>query len=163
VGPLARFNLDFDQLSATCRELACEAGVAPPCKNPFKSIVVRAIETLYAVEEAIRIIGEYEPPDRPYVEAAPRAGRGHGCSEAPRGICYHTYVIDDDGVIQEARIAPPTAQNQRCIEQDLAQLVPGIASLPEEELTWRCEQAVRNYDPCISCSCHFLKLRLERT
>jgi coenzyme F420-reducing hydrogenase alpha subunit len=162
VGPLARFNLNFDQLTPRCQELARACGVAPPCTNPFKSIVARAVETLYACEEALRIVEHYEEPDRPYVELAPRAGRGHGCSEAPRGICYHTYAINSDGVILDARIAPPTAQNQRTMEEDLAEFVPRHLDLPDDKLTWRCEQAVRNYDPCISCSCHFLKLHIDR-
>jgi coenzyme F420-reducing hydrogenase alpha subunit len=162
VGPLARFNLNFDRLTPRCRELARECGVAPPCTNPFKSIVARGIETLYACEESLRIIDAYEEPDRPFIELEPKAGRGHGCSEAPRGICYHTYAIDDNGVILDARIAPPTAQNQRTMEEDLAEFVPRYADLPDDKLTWRCEQAVRNYDPCISCSCHFLKLHVDR-
>lgn len=162
VGPLARFNLNFDRLTPQCQELAKQYGVAPPCTNPFKSIVARSIETVYACEESLRIIDAYEEPERPFVELAPRAGRGHGCSEAPRGICYHTYAIDNDGVILDARIAPPTAQNQRTMEEDLAEFVPRHAHLSDDQLTWRCEQAVRNYDPCISCSCHFLKLHVDR-
>ncbi|NUM54567.1 MAG: Ni/Fe hydrogenase subunit alpha [Candidatus Hydrogenedentes bacterium] len=162
VGPLARFNLNFDRLTPRCRELAQEIGVTPPCTNPFKSIVVRGFETLYACEESLRIIESYEEPEKPFIELAPRAGRGHGCSEAPRGICYHTYAIDDNGVITDARIAPPTAQNQRTMEEDLAAFVPRHADLPDDKLTWRCEQAVRNYDPCISCSCHFLRLHVDR-
>ncbi|HRI88840.1 MAG TPA: nickel-dependent hydrogenase large subunit, partial [Candidatus Hydrogenedentes bacterium] len=162
VGPLARFNLNFDKLTPLCQELAREHGVSPPCTNPFKSIVARSIETLYACEESLRIIDAYEEPDRSFLELAPRAGTGHGCSEAPRGICYHRYSIDAAGIITDARIAPPTSQNQRSIEEDLAAFVPRYADLPDDKLTWRCEQAVRNYDPCISCSCHFLKLRVDR-
>ncbi|MBI2426071.1 MAG: Ni/Fe hydrogenase subunit alpha [Candidatus Hydrogenedentes bacterium] len=162
VGPLARFNLNFDRLTPRCQALAEELGAAPPCNNPFKSIIVRAIETLWACEEALRLIQGYVMPDAPSLPAEPRAGRGHGCSEAPRGICYHTYVIDEEGIIQEARIAPPTAQNQRTMERDLRELVPGLLGLSNEELTWKCEQAVRNYDPCISCSCHFLRLEIDR-
>ena len=132
-------------------------------RNPFRSIVVRAVETLFACEEALRLAGLYEPPDRPFAEAEPRAGVGHGCTEAPRGILYHRYRLDEQGLILEARIVPPTSQNLKTIENDLWQLVPGSLELPEAELAWRCEQAVRNYDPCISCATHFLKLKLERT
>jgi coenzyme F420-reducing hydrogenase alpha subunit len=162
VGPLARFNLNFDRLPPSCQDLAEEVGLGDACNNPFKSIIVRCIETLYACEEALRIIDAYEEPAAPCVKASPRAGIGFGCSEAPRGICLHRYEIDDEGIIQSARIAPPTAQNQRCIEEDLAALVPRYASLSDADLTWKCEQAVRNYDPCISCSCHFLRLKVER-
>jgi coenzyme F420-reducing hydrogenase alpha subunit len=162
VGPNARYSLNFDKLSPLAQESAREAGLGTTCLNPFMSIVVRAVETVYALDESLRIIEEYEMPDSPYVEAEPRAGRGHGCSEAPRGICYHTYEIDDNGIITDAHIAPPTAQNQRTIEEDLLEFVPGYLDLSQEDLTWKCEQAVRNYDPCISCSCHFLKLELDR-
>lgn len=162
VGPLARYNLNFDRLTPNCQDVARARGLGETCFNPFKSIIVRCIETLYACEEALRIIDSYEMPDKPAVEVEPRAGRGYGCTEAPRGICYHTYEIDDDGVILDARIAPPTAQNQRTMEQDLAELVPQYIDLSDAELTWKCEQAVRNYDPCISCSCHLLRLEVNR-
>lgn len=162
VGPLARFNLNFEQLTPECQALAKETGVAPPCSNPFKSIVVRCVETLYACQEALRVIDAYEMPAEPRVPAKPRAGVGFGCSEAPRGICLHRYEIDANGIILDARIAPPTAQNQKVMEEDLADLVPRYIDLPDSDLTWKCEQAVRNYDPCISCSCHFLKLEVDR-
>ena len=132
------------------------------CNNPFKSIIVRSVETVWACEEALRIIKEYEKPDKPYVEANPRAAVGCGCSEAPRGICYHRYRLDDKGIILDAKIVPPTSQNQKTIEGDLAEFVPKHLKLSDEKLTWQCEQAVRNYDPCISCATHFLKLHIER-
>jgi coenzyme F420-reducing hydrogenase alpha subunit len=163
VGPLARFSLNFDRLPARVQDAARAAGLGPVVRNPFQSIVVRAVETLFACEEALRLVDLYEPPDRPFVEAEPRAGVGHGCTEAPRGILYHRYRLDERGLILEARIVPPTSQNLKTIENDLWQLVPGSLELPEAELAWRCEQAVRNYDPCISCATHFLKLKLERT
>jgi coenzyme F420-reducing hydrogenase alpha subunit len=163
VGPLARFSLNFDRLPARVQDAARAAGLGPVVRNPFQSIVVRAVETLFACEEALRLVDLYEPPDRPFVEAEPRAGVGHGCTEAPRGILYHRYRLDEQGLILEARIVPPTSQNLKTIENDLWQLVPEALELPEAELAWRCEQAVRNYDPCISCATHFLKLTLERT
>jgi coenzyme F420-reducing hydrogenase alpha subunit len=124
--------------------------------------VVRALETLHACDEALALIEAWQPPERPAVELVPRAGVGHGCTEAPRGILYHRYRLDDQGVIAEAKIVPPTSQNQKSIEEDLWQLVPRQLDLPKEELALLCEQAVRNYDPCISCATHFLKLELER-
>lgn len=162
VGPLARYNLCYDQLTPACKEAATAAGLGRECRNPFKSIIVRAVETLYAVEEALRIIGEYEKPSKPFVEVSPKAATGHGCSEAPRGICWHRYRIDETGLIQDAKIVPPTSQNQKTIEEDLRQFVPSHLKLDDEKLTWKCEQAVRNYDPCISCATHFLKLDIER-
>ena len=123
---------------------------------------MRSVETLFAVEEALRLIESYEKPDAPAVEVAPKEGIGFGCTEAPRGICLHRYRVDDEGIIQDARIVPPTAQNQKTIEEDFVEFVPKHLELSDEDLTWKCEQAIRNYDPCISCSVHFLKLDLDR-
>jgi coenzyme F420-reducing hydrogenase alpha subunit len=119
---------------------------------------VRAIESLYAIEEALHIIEQYEMPEKPSVEIIPKAGVGFGCTEAPRGILYHRYRIDDNGNILDAKIIPPTAQNFRTMESDLRNLVPKNLELDNDKLTWLCEQAIRNYDPCISCATHFLKL-----
>jgi coenzyme F420-reducing hydrogenase alpha subunit len=161
-GPLARYSLNFDRLSPLAREAAREAGLGPVCRNPFQSIVVRAVEVVYACDEALRVIEQYERPDRPYVDVPPREGEGHAITEAPRGALYHGYRIDATGAIAEARIVPPTSQNQKTIEEDLWEVVPKYLDVSHEELTWRCEQAVRNYDPCISCATHFLRLELER-
>ncbi len=161
-GPLARYNLNFDRLSPLAQEAAREAGLDPTCSNPFKSIIVRGVEILYAFDEAIRIIEQYEMPDQPAIELQPRAATGYGCTEAPRGSLYHRYKLNDEGTILDANIIPPTSQNQKCIENDLWHYVAQAAHLPDEQLTWQCEQAIRNYDPCISCSTHFLKLQIER-
>lgn len=162
VGPMARYNLNFDKLDPDIQALACEVGLEPPVNNPFKSIVIRSLETLYAVEEALRIIEAYDMPDKPYVEVTPGAGTGWGCTEAPRGILYHRYTLDKDGLIVDAKIVPPTSQNQKTIEGDLWHFVEKAVDLPDDRLTWQCEQAIRNYDPCISCSVHFIKLDIER-
>jgi coenzyme F420-reducing hydrogenase alpha subunit len=161
-GPLARFNLNFDRLSDAASEAARSIGLAAPCRNPFKSILVRLLEVLHAFDEARRIIDAYEPPERPFVETRERAGTGHACTEAPRGILYHRYALDERGTILDARIVPPTSQNQKTIEEDLFRMAPSLAELPLADATWRAEQAVRNYDPCISCSTHFIDLRIER-
>ncbi len=162
VGPIARWNLNHDQLPAWIRDAARNAGLDGPCSNPFRSIVVRAAEALYAFDEALRLIDGYVEPPAPTVSHAVRAGTGAACTEAPRGICWHRYAIDDDGRIVSARIVPPTSQNQRTIEDDLRHMVPKWVDLDDATLTWRCEQAVRNYDPCISCATHFLKLDRRR-
>ena len=162
VGPLARFNLNFSKLPEVAQQAARDCGLVPPCRNPFRSIVVRAIETVFACQEALRIIAEYEPPAAPRVEAPVRAGVGQAVTEAPRGILYHRYQIDEQGIIQAAKIVPPTSQNLKRMEEDLWQFVPQLTSRPLEEVTWRCEQAIRNYDPCISCATHFLKVKVER-
>ncbi len=161
-GPLARYSLNFDRLSPTAQQAAREAGLGESCRNPFQSIVVRAVETLYAVEEALRLIRGYRPPERAYLEVAPRAARGYGWSEAPRGMLYHRYTLDGDGTILDANIVPPTSQNQKSIELDLRAFVQDHLDLDDARLTWQCEQAIRNYDPCISCATHFLDLSVER-
>ena len=162
VGPLARYSLNFDKLSPLAQQAARDAGLGPVCRNPFQSIIVRSVETVYACDEALRIIEEYEMPDRPAVEVQPRAGTGYGCTEAPRGILYHRYTIDKNGIILDAKIVPPTSQNQKTIEADVDHFVRQNMTLPDDRLTWLCEQAIRNYDPCISCATHFLRLHIER-
>ncbi len=161
-GPMARFNLNYDKLPESARQAAADAGLKPPVLNPFRSIIVRAVELVFACEEALRIIGEYEPPEPPRAKVRMRAGTGHAITEAPRGILYHRYQIDGEGKILAAKIVPPTSQNQKRIEDDLWQFVPQLSTLPQEEITLRCEQAVRNYDPCISCATHFLRLEMTR-
>jgi sulfhydrogenase subunit alpha len=161
-GPTARYGLNFELLSPLAREAARDAGLGEICRNPFMSIVVRLVEMLYAADEALRLIDSYEPPDPPASAVEPRAGAGCGWTEAPRGTLWHRYEIDDDGTITDARIVPPTSQNQATIEDDLRELVAEQIDLPDRELSWRCEQAIRNYDPCISCSAHFLRLEVDR-
>lgn len=162
VGPMARYNLNFDKLPADVQSLAKDVGLMPPVNNPFKSIIVRGLETFFAIDEALRIIEHYQPPEKPFVEITPKAGKGYGCTEAPRGILYHRYTLDENGAVLTAQIVPPTSQNQKTIEQDLRGFVETALQLPDDELTWQCEQAIRNYDPCISCSVHFLKLEIDR-
>jgi coenzyme F420-reducing hydrogenase alpha subunit len=162
VGPLARFNLNYAQLPEVARQAAEEVGLRPPELNPFRSIIVRAVELVFACHEALRLIEQYQPPERPFVECHPRAAVGMAATEAPRGLLYHRYAIDEHGLILSARIVPPTAQNLKRIEDDLWGYVPGLLTLPNEEILWRAEQAVRNYDPCISCATHFLRLKLDR-
>jgi coenzyme F420-reducing hydrogenase alpha subunit len=163
VGPLARYNLNHDRLSPLALEAAREGGLGATCWNPARSIVVRAVELVYACDEALRIVAQYEPPEQPAVPIVPRAGTGCGCTEAPRGILYHRYQIDEAGIIRDAKLVPPTAQNQKIIESDLRQFVATHLDLPHDQLTWQCEQVVRNYDPCISCATHSLHLYLEQT
>lgn len=161
-GPLARFALNADRLSDPVRELAERAGLRAPCHNPFKSILVRLVETAHAIEEAIRIIEGYRQPTAAAIEPALRAARGFGATEAPRGLLYHRYDLAADGTIESAQIVPPTSQNQASIEADLLDLAPELVRLPLPEATHLAEQAVRNHDPCISCATHFLTLKIER-
>lgn len=162
VGPLARYSLNYDKLTPAAQDAATQAGLGDTCNNPFKSIIVRAVETLYAVEEALRLIENMRRPDAPYIDVIARSGTGHAATEAPRGMLHHTYRIDSEGLIERAQIVPPTAQNQASIEDDLREFIQPRIDMPQDELRWQCEQAIRNYDPCISCSTHFLTLNLER-
>jgi coenzyme F420-reducing hydrogenase alpha subunit len=161
VGPMARYNLNYEQLSSLSKDAAAEAGLSHVCRNPFQSIIIRSVEILYAFDEALRLIEEYSEPDAAAVEVRPRASTGYACTEAPRGMLYHRYSMDDEGIILDAQIVPPTSQNQKTIEDDLRQFITNNIELPKPELTWKCEQTVRNYDPCISCATHFLKLEME--
>jgi len=161
-GPLARFALGVDRLSPLAAEAAKDAGLSAEERNPFRSIVVRSVELVYAADEALRLIAEYEEPDAPALEVEPQAGVGYGCTEAPRGILYHRYELADDGTIVDAKIVPPTSQNQRTIEDDLRGVVERSLDVPDDELALLCEQTIRNYDPCISCATHFLKLDVQR-
>jgi sulfhydrogenase subunit alpha len=162
VGPLARYNLHSERLSPLAAEAAANAGLGRVCRNPFRSIVVRSVEIVYACEEALRIIDEYEPPARSVVDVTPLAATGYGCTEAPRGVLYHRYDVSAGGTILAAKIVPPTSQNQAAIEEDLRRFVDARLDLSAAELTAACEQAIRNYDPCISCATHFLDLEVER-
>ncbi|WNM32117.1 nickel-dependent hydrogenase large subunit [Streptomyces sp. Li-HN-5-11] len=170
-GPLARYAINGRWLHPVAAEAARDAGLGEPgtavCRNPFRSIVVRAVEVVQAVEEALRIIDAYEQPPRPAVEVPPRQGAGVGATEAPRGLLYHRYALAADGTLTEARIVAPTAQNQTAIEEDVRRAVQARLDTPgpaadDEELTHLCERAIRNHDPCISCAAHFLSLTVER-
>jgi coenzyme F420-reducing hydrogenase alpha subunit len=163
VGPMARYALNRDRLPAEVRAIAEEAGLEPVCRNPFRSILVRAVEVVYACGEALRLIAEYEPPAQPFAPPEPRAGVGYACTEAPRGLLYHRYRLNSEGTILDARLVPPTAQNQGVIEEDLRAVAAANLDLDDDALRADCEQSIRNHDPCISCAAHFLKLQVHRT
>jgi len=162
VGPLARVNLNFDRLSHDAKKLAGRIGFEVPNFNPFMSHMARALEVVNAIDDCIEIIDRVplREEDRSYEV---RSGIGFAVTEAPRGLLYHSYEIEDDGSVKKADIVTPTAQNARNIENDLRELVPMIADLTDEEATLRCEMLVRAYDPCISCSVHYVNLDKLRT
>jgi coenzyme F420-reducing hydrogenase alpha subunit len=163
VGPLSRVNLCFDQLSPAAKRAAEKCGITWPSRNNFQSIAARAIELIGAYEEAIGIVERYNAePAQSRVPYEPRPGSGCHATEAPRGLIYHRYRIGDDGLIAEAKIVPPTSQNQGQIENDLRAYVPRILSYDDAVATQKCEHMIRNYDPCISCSTHFLDMKLDR-
>jgi coenzyme F420-reducing hydrogenase alpha subunit len=162
VGPLARVWLNADRLlpgaAAAFEALAPRFTMPDPCTSVF----ARGIEVMYALEEALRVIRAFEPPPAPFATWEPRAGVGHGATEAPRGTLYVRLETDDRGDVVAIRIIPPTSQNQARIEEDLRGLVPSLLALSHDEARRACEAAIRNYDPCISCSTHFLTLEIER-
>jgi len=161
VGPISRLNLNHEQLLPIARKAMEDANIKLPIKNPYMSLVARAVELVQAYEEAIQLIKTYKPEGSSFIKLKLKAGEGTGATEAPRGLLYHRYQIDDNGLIQFAKITPPTAQNLPRIEADLFELAPQIINMPEEEATLTAEHLVRSYDPCISCATHFLKLKVE--
>ncbi len=163
LGPLARVNLNRDQLMPVARRLADELGLEHPCGNVFKSIIARSIEVVQAYEEALTILKHYRPGRTARVDYTYRQGEGAAATEAPRGLLYHRYAIGADGLVKAANIVPPTSQNQSQIEDDLRQYLPSVLALPDEQVAQACERLVRSYDPCISCASHFLKVTVERT
>ncbi|MCR4318451.1 MAG: Ni/Fe hydrogenase subunit alpha [Planctomycetes bacterium] len=167
VGPIARFNLNFEKLSPLALQTAKAIGLAPPVANPYKGILVRLIEVIFAAEESIRIIRGNSFGGPPFIHTPATTGasmrKGTACTEAPRGILFHRYEIDSSESIVSAKIVPPTSQNQPTIENDLRDIAQTIVELSDDEARFLAEQTIRNYDPCISCATHFLRLKIERT
>lgn len=161
VGPLARMHLNYDRLSDSAKRTADEIGFSLPCRNPFRSIIARGLEMIHAYEEALTILQQYRPPKEPRVAVSVAAGEGCAATEAPRGLLYHRYRTNRDGLIEEAKIIPPTSQNQGQIERDLATRLPALLQGSDDEIARSCERVIRSYDPCISCSTHFLKITWE--
>ena len=166
VGPLARLNLNAEKLLPRAAELlpkVCKAaGKGLPWRNNYFSLLARGLETVHALELAANLLEGYVLPIRSRVSITPRAGIGGHGTEAPRGLCWHEYRTEADGTIASARIIPPTTQNYATIEADLWELAPQVADLPDEDAALRCEHLIRNYDPCISCSVHFLKFSRQQ-
>jgi coenzyme F420-reducing hydrogenase alpha subunit len=163
VGPLARINLNFEMLRPVAADVAREIGFQVPVYNPYKSLLARSIELVEVCDAAVELIDAYAPQGPCCTEVVLKEGEGCGVSEAPRGILYHRYKVGADGLIQFARLTPPTAQNYPRMEADLWVLAPQVISLPHEEASLACEHLIRSYDPCISCSTHFLKLVISET
>jgi coenzyme F420-reducing hydrogenase alpha subunit len=161
VGPLARFNNNYEQLRPIAKKAAEEIGVQLPLKNPYKSLIARAVELVEVCDVAVELIEAYDPKGEPFAEVQLKESEGYGVSEAPRGTLYHRYKVGADGMIQFAKITPPTAQNYARMEADLWELAPNVISLPHKDASLACEHLIRSYDPCISCSTHFLKLTIE--
>ena len=161
VGPLARLNLCSDKLhpraAQVLQDVTQKIGQKLPWQNNFLSLLARGVETVHALGLTHDLLASYERPMRSRVPMVPRAGIGGHGTEAPRGVCWHQYETHADGTIKSARIVPPTSQNQTTIEEDLRELAAQITQLEDEQAALKCEHLIRNYDPCISCSVHFLK------
>jgi len=161
VGPLARVTLNADRLAPVARAALDSLAPRLPAPDPAASVFARGVEVIQAIDDAVSALDTLEAPPGP-AAWSPRAGRGHGATEAPRGLLYVRVETDAAGDVVELKIVPPTAQNQARIERDLRALVPEILTLSEDEARRRCEMVIRDYDPCISCATHFLKLSIER-
>jgi len=162
LGPSSRITLSARQLHPDALAALTRTGLADEIAvNPYRSIVARAVETVDAVAEALAIVDAYRPSDAPRTAWEPRAARAAWATEAPRGLIFHAYELDERGHVTHAQIVPPTSQNQAAIEADLAAFAPRVLGLPRPEQTLRIEQLIRSYDPCISCATHFLDLRVE--
>ncbi len=162
LGPLARLQLNHHRLTPLAKQLFREICPPLPLRNRFHSIIARIIEVVHALEEAIAIIEAYLPPSEPFTAYQSKASCGCAATEAPRGLIYHHYEIDDEGLVVSSKIVPPTSQNQLQIESDLREYLPRLLKESEDTIAAECEKLIRNYDPCISCSTHFLTLNLER-
>ena len=162
LGPSARVTLAAAQLHPLARAALERSGLAAAiARNPYWSIAARAIELVHAIALAIELIDAYRRPDRPMEPWAPRPGVAAWATEAPRGMLFHRYEVDERGRIAKAQIVPPTSQNQAAIEADLAAFAPSVLHLDHAAATHRLEGLIRSYDPCISCATHFLDLRVE--
>jgi coenzyme F420-reducing hydrogenase alpha subunit len=162
LGPMSRITLAASQLHPVAAAALARTGLAPEiATNPFRSIVARAVEIVDAVAEAIDIVEAYAPPAEPRTRWTPGPVSAAWATEAPRGLIFHAYELDERGLVRHAQIVPPTSQNQAAIESDLAAFAPSVLGLPRDEAVVRIEQLIRSYDPCISCATHFLDVHLE--
>ena len=161
-GPLARLNRHHQRLHPVALDALTKSGLALPVRNPYQSIVVRALEVVHALATALDIIDNYRQPERPFADYVARDATAAGATEAPRGLLYHRYRIGGDGLVKDATIIPPTSQNQAQIEADLVSVAPQLLALEHDRATHLCEQLIRSYDPCISCATHFLRLDIDR-
>ena len=161
VGALARFNNNHDQLSPRAKKVAGALGLKAPCYNSFMNTVAQVVEVVHAVDESIRLIDEVldkglKEEDRRILL---KAGKGVGSVDVPRGILFHDYTYDKNGICREANCVIPTNQNHSNIQKDMEALLPQILSQPQDEIRLKLEMLVRAYDPCISCSTHLLKVK----
>lgn len=170
VGALARFNLNADKLHPKAQEVAKAIGMKPKVTNPYLNTAAQLVECIHSLEDGIRILEEFKKKgvnqdevilvglnEQKRIKVKP--GNGVGAVEVPRGILFHNYEVDEKGIITIANCIIPTGQNLNNIEHDMKKLVPEILDKSDEEITLMLEMLVRAYDPCISCSAHFLDVK----
>ena len=161
VGALARFNLNAEYLLPMASRTAKAFGLKKGCCNPYMNNVAQLVECFQVVEHSLQILDELLSegikPECPQVEE--RAGMGVGCVEAPRGILFHRYAFDEDGRCVSANMCIPTNQNHGNIQKDFEVLVPQIMDRGQDDIRQMLEMLVRAYDPCISCSTHYLDVK----
>ena len=164
VGALARLNINYNQLSPMAKKTAETFKLSPICYNPYMNSVAQLVEVVHSVEDSIRLINELEAtglksqPDYNKPEIKVKAGNGVGAVEVPRGILFHDYTYNANGVCTRANCIIPTNQNHANIQQDMKAIVPQIADKSQKEIELTLEMLVRAYDPCISCSTHVTKI-----
>jgi coenzyme F420-reducing hydrogenase alpha subunit len=164
VGALARLNINYDLLSPLAKQTAEMFGLKPVCHNPYMNSIAQLVEVVHSVEDSIRLINELEAaglqsqPDYNNPAVKVKAGRGVGAVEVPRGILFHDYTYNEKGVCTKANCIIPTNQNHGNIELDMKALVPKIMGKTPKEIELNLEMLVRAYDPCISCSTHYVKV-----
>jgi len=170
VGALARFNLNATKLHPKAKEVANTLNMKPKVTNPYLNTVAQLIECVHSLEDSIRILEDFKRKEINYDEEIivglneqnrikVKAGTGVGAVEVPRGILFHCYEVDEKGIIIKANSIIPTGQNVNNIERDMKKLVPEILHKSDEDITLSLEMLVRAYDPCISCSAHFLNVK----
>ncbi|MDH4227901.1 MAG: Ni/Fe hydrogenase subunit alpha [Deltaproteobacteria bacterium] len=160
VGALSRLNNNFPLISGEAKDAAKKLGMAEPSIKPFDNNTAQLIECVHTVYDSLKLLERDIPDGGPPARATNKAGRGVGAVEAPRGTLYHEYETDKDGIVVSANCIIPTAQNLANIERDIEAIVPSIIKEPQEKIALTLEMLVRAYDPCISCSTHFLDVKL---
>jgi sulfhydrogenase subunit alpha len=164
VGALARLNLNYNKLSPLAKKTAEMFNLKPICHNPFMNNIAQLVEIVHSVEDSIKLINELEAaglksqPEYNKPEIKVKAGHGVGAVEVPRGILFHDYTYNDKGICTKANCVIPTNQNHGNIELDMKALLPKILDKTEKEIELSLEMLVRAYDPCISCSTHYVKV-----
>jgi len=158
VGALARINNNQDKVSINAKKMLKKSGIKFPSLNPFHNNIAQAVELIHCIDEAIKICEEIEIKPEQLSKIKVAAGRGVGAIEVPRGTLWHEYTLNNKGIITQANIITPTAQNLLNIQEDIKSYVPSIFDKKKEDLIMDIEKLIRSYDPCFSCSAHFLEV-----